>query len=591
MTGHATHRAWVRAACLGLALALGGCGPHPRLALDPVPLQDDDRYDIPEPPALVRDDYYDLVDYTFFKQIEQAADLPRNLRRLAGKPKQADNVTPLDEIQDSSWFTNRMGRRKLTPPEIAQGGNRPEGPDMAHHWTIVSGKATGVTPGFTIQDASGARYVIKPDPMDFPELATGADMIATRLFWAAGYNVTEDYLVRVHPEQLDIGPKASVKLQLGKKRPFTAADLDRILQHCPREPDGSIRVLASRFLAGKIVGSIPFLGVRKGDPNDVIRHEHRRELRGYKVFCAWLNHNDSREINSLDSYVNEDGRHFVKHYVQDLNATLGSASIYPNLRSEGYEYIVDFGEMGKSLATLGLYERPWTKLEFPVLRGVGKFEAAHFEPFSWKPNYPCPPFENMTSRDAFWAAKIIMRFDDALLETAVSTAEYSDPAARAYMVKTLGARRDRIGRFWFGRVNPLDDFEIVEAPSAAGGAGLLGKVLSGATGARSAAPRSLRFTDLALIHGFVPPRRYEVLAIGPHGKRLGMIVTDSNAVAIDAWIQALGTPAADDVNGRLVRLSIRSSLPDLPTWTPKVDVTLYLQPSGAVRVAAIERDE
>lgn len=567
-------------------LGAGACGPHPRLALEPVPARDDDRYDIPAPPAVERDDYYDLIDFSFFKQFEQAADMPRNIRKIAGKPKQALNATPLDEVQDSSWFTNRIGVRPLAAAEIRQGANAPVGPDMDHEWTIVASKTRGVTPGFTIQDARGARFVIKPDPLTDPELATGAGVIATRLLWAAGYNVTEDYLVRLRPEQLRIGAKATVKLDLGRKRPMTPQDLDAILAKCPRESDGSIRVIASRFLPGKVLGPIPFLGVRRGDPNDVIRHEHRRELRGYKVFCAWLNHNDSRAMNSLDAYVEKDGRHFVEHYIQDLNATLGSASIFPNLKSEGYEYILDLGEMGKSLFTLGLYQRPWTRIPFPQYKGVGNFEAAHFEPAAWKPNYPCPPFENTTPRDAFWAAKIIMRFDEAALRAAVSTAEYSDPAAADYVVQTLAERRDRIGRFWFSRLNPLDEFEIVAAPSGAAA----GKVAPEG-GAPQAAPRLLRFADLALRHGFVPPRRYEVLATGPHGKRLALQGADVPELPLDEFVRALGSPAPDDLQGRLLRLSIRSTLPDSRRWTPRVDVTLYLQPDGSLRIAAIERDE
>src|SRR6185436_18974236 len=129
-----------------------------------------------------------------------------------------------------------------------------------------------------------------------------------------GYNVPENYLVHFQPEQLRIGSKASVKLELDKKRAMTQDDLNIILSKVPKRADGSIRCIASRYLSGKPLGPIPFIGVRPGDPNDVIRHEHRRELRGYKVFAGWLAHNDCREINSLDMFVEEDGRHFVKHY-------------------------------------------------------------------------------------------------------------------------------------------------------------------------------------------------------------------------------------------------------------------------------------
>jgi hypothetical protein len=555
-----------------------------------VPPRDDDRYDIPEPPTYLRDDYYDILDYGFFKQFEQAADLPRTARKLAGKPKQAENVTPFDEVLDSSWFTNRIGARPVTPDELRHGPNLRPGPDLEAPWTIVAGKTQGVTPGFTIEDGRGDRYVIKFDPLSDPELATGAEAISTKLFWAMGYNVPENYLVSFSPELLRISPQATVKLQLGRKRPMTGADLDVILAKVPKLPDGRIRAIASRFLSGKPKGPIPMLGLRDGDPNDVVRHEHRRELRGYKVFCSWLNHNDSREINTLDMYVEEGGRRFVKHYLIDFGATLGSASTGQNLRSEGYEYIFDLGEMGKSLFTAGLYTRPWTGLRFPVRRGVGRFEAEHFQPAAWKPNYPCPPFENTTPRDGFWAAKIVMRFDDALLRAAVESAEFTDPAASDWVVRTLGERRDRIGRYWFSRVAPLDEFEVRGSGAADGDGRTASAQPAPAAGAADGAQTVLLFADLAVRHGLMPARRYDVLIAGPQG-RLASFVTERPEVPLDAVLGALGSPPPDDVEARLVRVTLRASLPDAPVWSPRVDVLLYLMPSGGLRVAAIERDE
>lgn len=566
----------IATAGVGLAALVGACGPAPRLALDPLPVQDDDRYDIPEPRTRTRDDYYDLVDRTFFKSFEQAADMPRNLRKLAGKPKQAENVTPLDEVLDSSWFTNRAFTRRITPDEMRQGPNHPVGPDLEHTWTLVAGKTQGVTPGFTIQDANGHRFVIKFDPLSDPELATGAEAISTRLFWALGYNVPENYLVFFRPEILEISPKATVKLPLGKKRPMTRQDLDVILAKVPRQADGSIRAIASRFIAGVPKGPIPFLGRRKDDPNDVVRHEHRRELRGYRVSSAWTNHNDCREINSLDMYVEEDGRHFMKHYLIDFGATLGSASTGVNLRSEGHEYLMDLGEMGLSLVTLGLHQRRWTSIEYDTIPGVGLFEADHFDPRTWKPNYPLPIFENTTARDGFWAAKRVMSLDDELLRAAVESAAFSDPRATAHIFAILRQRRDRTGRYWFSRLNPLDRFEIVAAPTK--------------PGQPTAGPASLRFEDLAVTHGFVPRRRYDVVVFGPGG-RMRSLETEVPEIPLGDFLRQLGDPAPQATSERLLRLSLRSSLPNQVTWTPRVDVTVYLPPQGAPRVVAIERDE
>jgi len=46
-----------------------------------------------------------------------------------------------------------------------------------------------------------------------------------------------------------------------------------------RRSDGTYRVIASRELPGKIKGGFTFYGMRKDDPNDLIPHEHRRDLR------------------------------------------------------------------------------------------------------------------------------------------------------------------------------------------------------------------------------------------------------------------------------------------------------------------------
>ena len=84
---------------------------------------------------------------------------------------------------------------------------------------------------------------------------------------------------------------------------LTREDLDAILERAARRPDGSYRVLASRNIAGRPLGPFRYYGTRPDDPNDIVPHEHRRELRGLSVFSAWLNHDEVRSSNSHDSVV------------------------------------------------------------------------------------------------------------------------------------------------------------------------------------------------------------------------------------------------------------------------------------------------
>ena len=62
-------------------------------------------------------------------------------------------------------------------------------------------------------------------------------------------------------------------------------------------------------------------------PTTSVPHEHRRELRGNRVFAAWLNHDDSRAGNSLDMLVEDQtGVSLVKHYMFDFGSSLGSGT-------------------------------------------------------------------------------------------------------------------------------------------------------------------------------------------------------------------------------------------------------------------------
>ncbi|MFQ5793395.1 MAG: hypothetical protein ACE5JI_23230, partial [Acidobacteriota bacterium] len=164
---------------------------------------------------------------------------------------EASNVNTLDEVPNSSWFTNRHGWKRMTIEELTRGPNQSDGPNPNVTWKVFKGKSQGLTPGFEIADDKGDRYVIKLDPVAIPELSSAAEVIATKLFHAMGYNVPENYIVRFDPANFSIEPGTMVEDRFGDKVPLTGFRFRRMIRRVPRLPDGAMRVMASKYIPGE----------------------------------------------------------------------------------------------------------------------------------------------------------------------------------------------------------------------------------------------------------------------------------------------------------------------------------------------------
>jgi hypothetical protein len=325
---------------------------------------------------------------------------------------------------------------------------------------VIRGKAEGITPGFTIEDARGDVYFIKLDPPDYPNMASAADVIGTKFFHAIGFNVPENYIAYIRPDQVQLSPSATISGAGRKDAPMTEHDLATIFERTRSRPDGRYRVIASLRLSGRPLGPFKFFGVRGDDPNDIFPHQDRRELRGYRLFCAWLNHDDSRAINTLDMFVAENNSGHIKHHLIDFASTLGSGSVIPQNPRAGNEYLLELSPLLKSALTLGIWDRAWREVEYPDLPEIGRFEADFFEPEAWRPEHPNQAFLRMRNGDAFWAARIISRFSDEAIQAIVHTGEFDDPEAERYLGDCLIRRRDKIVAEYFARLNPLHDFVV-----------------------------------------------------------------------------------------------------------------------------------
>jgi hypothetical protein len=410
--------------------------------------RDPDDLPVPQPVERKLSEVYDFLWNTF-------------VLKPGEKPPRAANLNTLGEVPESSWFTPRIGRRPMSLEELVRGPNQLQGPDGSRPWTLIAAKTEGITPGFTIEDGRGEVFFIKLDPPENPNLATAAEVISTKFFHAIGYYVAETYIARFRPDEYRIESGVQIQDEFGRQREMTRQDVARLLKRIPRAADGTLRVVASRKLTGRILGPFEYSGTRPDDANDIFPHEDRRELRALRVFSAWLNHDDSRAINTLDSYLGEAGSGHVRHHLIDFASTLGSGSVGPQDPRAGNEYLMERTPALRSALTFGLWDRPWRSVRYPYFPEVGRFEAEFFDPDLWRPEYPNPAFDRLDPLDAFWAARILQKFSEPAIRAMVAAGEISDPRAETYLADTLIRRRDKILAAYFSRVNPLAEFRLV----------------------------------------------------------------------------------------------------------------------------------
>jgi hypothetical protein len=371
--------------------------------------------------------------------------------------QRAENINTMDEVPDGPFYVNRAGRIPLTPAMVARAANTGTGP-AAGPWKIISAKSDGVTPGFTVRDSAGTVWYLKFDPPGFRTMATGIEIVGAKLFWALGYHVTEYYLARLFPSNLVITPEATVKLPGEAKRVMRRSDIDWLLRRAHREADGSYPVVASKAVPGHYLGRIRFDGTRADDPNDIIPHEHRRELRGYFVFAAWLNHVDVKGTNSIVSLVTENGRTFIRSYLLDFGSALGSAGTGPREGWEGFENIVeDPHEILKRVVTFGLRVPEWRRMQFYELPALGRVprDNSSWNPDDWKPHITNSAFRHIRADDKFWAAYKLTFITEDMVRAAVAEGQFGDEASEKLLVKMILERRAKILDAYLPAVNPI----------------------------------------------------------------------------------------------------------------------------------------
>jgi len=381
------------------------------------------------------------------------------------------DVNSLDEVPDSSWFTNRLGVRPPSLDEVGLGACTPDlllDPDAAADgsWVIDKGKTGGNTPGFRVSIPGKGKYLFKVDDADQPEQSSAADVVAAAAYHAVGFDTPCEQVVYFEPSLLKLAPGLRYKwTSFGDEHDFDRAALDSLLRQAPHRGD-RVRMLASAWMLGRILGPFRYEGTRADDPNDVVPHEDRRELRASRVLAAWVGHTDSHEFNTVDRWLpDRDGDdasagHVVHSFI-DWGDCLGNDWPQEEItRRMGYSYILDWGDMASDFATLGARVRPWEGGRVPGHELFGYFDVAHFVPDQWKNEYPNPAFSRMTERDAAWMARILARFTPEMVRALAEAGRFSDPRNTEYVAEVLQGRLDRILERYLARLSSVTDVVI-----------------------------------------------------------------------------------------------------------------------------------
>ena len=435
---------------LGLSGLVPACFSSGTFKDQPIVWRVDDRRDIREPTELEFHRYATLADAFALRRTTRLLEL--------GDRELAHNVNALDEVPNSTWFTNRIGIGQVSLEEAALAASQAGPPKLPLE--VTGGKPGGANPGMMAKDAEGRRFVIKFDTKENPGMQTATNTIVNRIFWTLGYNVPNDTIFTFRRDEVFVGEGATIKDEMGRKLPMTSADLERTLDSAPRYPGGRYRATASEFIAGIPKGGWAKEGVRDDDPNDRIPHEHRRELRGLRIFAAWLNHSDIKQDNTHDTYVEKEGKRFLEHYLLDFGEAFAAQSAEAGRNETGYEYWIDYENQTLAALSFGIWVRPWEHLKETRWPSIGVFSANHFDPEAWRPMSPYWPFHEADIRDKYWAAKLVMRFSRRLLRALVETGELEHERAEQYLTDTLYERRRIIGQTYLEAVSPLDHFEI-----------------------------------------------------------------------------------------------------------------------------------
>ena len=290
-------------------------------------------------------------------------------------------------MPDSSWFTNRIYARPLI-------GRRP--------------RRAARTPSTARPPASG------PSSAPRPLAPRPASRCATRRATSGFSRWTRAAIPSRRPAAIAVATRCSGRSATTSPRatsrrcgPRTSSSATR--SRCRRTasaaasrsgPQGRVRareqergrvriaLLAQRGLPGRVIGGFKYFGTRPDDPNDIVPHEHRRELRALQVFGAWTNLVDMKAGNTLDTVITENGRSRRAPLPAGRRIHVRHRLARPARRRRGTRARRTRERRQPSGSSLSASTSAVADARLRGAPGDRPFHGRAFEPEKWKPRVP-----------------------------------------------------------------------------------------------------------------------------------------------------------------------------------------------------------
>ncbi len=179
-------------------------------------------------------------------------------------------------------------------------------------------------------------------------------------------------------------------------------------------------------------------------------------------------------------------------------------------------------------------------------------------------------------------AKIVTSFTDEDIETIVHTGGYTDPRAERYVADVLKARRDKIGRYYFNLLNPLDRFAL--QPTKSDVQALVFENLALTGGSAPTTEATYRYTIWRHV-----PVGYDSLLVPERDVQTPRILLDKPF--LEAWAERTPSARMTEPEQSMVYITIQTSYDRGEHWSKGVAVYLRYNPAdNRFKVIGIQRE-